>query len=100
MIIGVVGFVGSGKDTVGNILVDIGFIRDSYAAPVKDAVAVIFGWDRNQLEGAIGVDRVWREQPDPYWSEKFGKPFSPRLALQLMGTECGRNVYHPNLWVD
>ena len=43
--------------------------------------------------------RAWREQEDKWWSEKLGKPFSPRLALQLMGTEAGRDVFHPDLWV-
>jgi hypothetical protein len=25
---------------------------------------------------------------------------TPRLLLQLMGTECGRNIIHPNIWVN
>lgn len=25
---------------------------------------------------------------------------TPRLLLQLMGTECGRNIIHPNVWVN
>jgi hypothetical protein len=51
------------------------------------------------LEGDTPESRAWREQPDQWWSEKFGKEFSPRLALQLMGTEAGRDVFHPDLWV-
>jgi hypothetical protein len=51
------------------------------------------------LEGDTEVSRKWREEPDVYWSEKFGKSFSPRLALQLMGTEAGRNVFHTDIWV-
>ena len=87
MIIAFVGFAGSGKDTAGQILYNQGFIREALANPVKDAVSLIFGWSRHQLEGANSVDRQWRETPDEYWSERLGKPFSPRLALQLMGTE-------------
>lgn len=25
---------------------------------------------------------------------------TPRLLLQLIGTECGRNIIHPNIWVN
>ncbi len=99
MIIGLVGFIGSGKGTVGDILEQKGFIKDSFAKPLKDACSVIFGWPREMLEGDTEVSRKWREEPDVYWSEKFGKSFSPRLALQLMGTEAGRNVFHEDIWV-
>jgi hypothetical protein len=100
MIIGLVGFIGSGKGSVGDILsLDHNFVQDSFAAPLKDAVAIIFGWDRENVEGATPASRLWREIPDEFWSEKFGRPFTPRLALQLMGTEAGRNVFHQDLWV-
>lgn len=99
MIIGLVGFIGSGKGTVGDILEQKGFVKDSFAKPLKDACAVIFGWPREMLEGDTEVSRKWREEPDAFWSEKFGKTFSPRLALQLMGTEAGRNVFHKDIWV-
>jgi hypothetical protein len=99
MIIGIVGFAGSGKDTVGDILVDnFGFKRDSFAKPLKDACAIIFGWDRTKLEGATKEDRAWREIPDEYWSEVFNKPFTPRLALQLMGTEACRRTFGEPIW--
>jgi hypothetical protein len=100
MIIGLVGFIGSGKGTVADILTrKHGFIKESFANSVKDAVAPIFGWDRKALEGDTPESREWRETPDPWWSEKLGKPFSPRYALQLMGTESGRNVFHTDVWV-
>ncbi len=98
MIIGFVGFIGGGKGTVGQILERKGFVKDSFAAPVKDAVSVIFGWERELLEGETEKSRVFRETPDIFWSERFGEPFSPRKALQLMGTEAGRNVFHKDLW--
>ena len=100
MIIGLVGFIGAGKGTVADILVEKhGFIKESFANSVKDAVSVVFGWDRSLLEGDTVDSRAWREQPDEFWSRKLGKEFSPRLALQLMGTEAGRNVFHTDLWV-
>jgi hypothetical protein len=99
MIIGLVGFIGSGKGTVGDILEQKGFVKDSFAKPLKDACSVMFGWPRELLEGDTEVSRKWREKPDVFWSERFGKEFSPRLALQLMGTEAGRNVFHEDIWV-
>jgi hypothetical protein len=99
MLIGVVGFIGSGKGTVGDLLEENGFIKDSFAKPLKDACSIMFGWPRELLEGDTEVSRNWREEPDSFWSEKFGYFFTPRLALQLMGTEAGRNVFHQDVWV-
>ena len=100
MIVGLVGFIGAGKGTVADLLVERhGFFKESYANSLKDACSIIFGWDREMLEGATPESRAWREQKDEWWSEKLGKEFSPRLALQLMGTEAGRDVFHPDLWV-
>lgn len=100
MIIGLVGLIGSGKGTIADILVgDYSFQKESFAAGVKDACAVVFGWDRQMLEGETKESRDWREQPDPWWSEKLQHEFTPRLALQLMGTEAGRNVFHTDIWV-
>lgn len=100
MIIGLVGFIGSGKGTVADILVrKHGFHKESFANSVKDAVAPIFGWDRKMLEGDTPESRLWRETPDTWWSNALGREFSPRLALQLMGTESGRNVFHRDVWV-
>lgn len=100
MIIGLVGFIASGKGAVGDILhTDFDYVQDSFAKPLKDAVANIFGWKRELLEGATPESRLWREIPDPFWSKKFGHDFTPRSALQLMGTEAGRNVFHKDVWV-
>ena len=51
MIIGLVGFIGAGKGTVADLLVERhDFTKESYANSVKDACATIFGWDRAMLE--------------------------------------------------
>lgn len=99
MIVGLLGFIGSGKGTAGDILKDIGFTPVSFAKSVKDVAAEMFGWPRHLLEGDTEVSRKWREEPDAFWSKEFGKPFTPRYALQLMGTEVGRDVFHQDFWV-
>jgi hypothetical protein len=101
LIVGIVGFIGSGKGTVGDILVnEYGYQKMAFADPVKDATAAIFGWPRHLLEGDTEDSRAFREAVDPYWSQKFGYPVTPRWALQKVGTEAGRDVFHQNLWVD
>ena len=99
MIVGLLGFIGSGKGTAGDILKDLGFTPLSFAKGVKDVAAEMFGWPRHLLEGDTEASRKWREQPDEFWSKEFGKKFTPRLALQLMGTEVGRDVFHQDFWV-
>lgn len=99
MIVGLLGFIGSGKGTAGDILKDMGFTPISFAKGVKDITSEMFGWPRHLLEGDTQHSREWREQPDKFWSYEFGKEFTPRLALQLMGTEVGRNVFHEDFWV-
>ena len=99
MIVGLLGFIGSGKGTAGDILKDLGFTPVSFAKGVKDVAAEMFGWPRHLLEGDTEQSRQWREQPDKFWSEEFGREFTPRLALQLMGTEVGREVFHSDFWI-
>ena len=101
MLIGLVGLIGSGKDTVAARLVEQhSFKRDSFAKSLKDATANIFGWDREMLEGQTNESRKWREQPDIFWSERFGKTVTPRWILQYFGTEVCRGGMLDSVWVD
>lgn len=85
-----------------------------FADKVKDIVCSLIGCTKTQLE-----DRQFKETPlgEEWWYYKSGdtiisyhannphpyellvKP-SPRLFLQQIGTECGRNIIHPNVWVN
>ena len=99
-IIGLVGFAGSGKDTVANILNDVHqYKKLAFADTLKDAASIIFDWPRYLLEGDTEPSRTFRERPDPYWSEKFGQEFTPRMALQQLGTEACRKTFHEDIWV-
>jgi hypothetical protein len=101
MIIGVCGFIGSGKDTIADYLVNFHeFRRDSFAGTLKDAVAAVFNWDRELLEGRTKQAREWREQVDPWWAERLNMPdLTPRLVLQLWGTEVCRRGFHDDIWI-
>ena len=100
MIIGICGFIGCGKDTAADYLVNFHqFKRDSFAAPLKDAVSAVFGWDREMLEGRTKESREWREQRDEWWSNRLGTEITPRLMLQLWGTEVCRRGFHDDIWI-
>lgn len=100
MIVGISGFIGCGKGTVADQLTgQYGFRKDSFATSLKDACAALFDWPRNMLEGDTKESREWREQIDVWWAEKLKIPnFSPRLALQLIGTDALRNNFNPDIW--
>ena len=101
MIIGVCGFIGSGKDTIADYLTNFhGFRRESFANSLKDAVAYVFGWDRTMLEGRTKTAREWREQVDPWWAERLNMPnLTPRWVLQYWGTEVCRKAFHDDIWI-
>ena len=100
-LISLVGFKGSGKDTVGRFLVqNYGFKNFSFAESLKDAVASIFCWDREMIEGETAESRAWRELVDPWWSEKLGIPgFTPRYAMQNFGTDVMRRYFNEDIWI-
>lgn len=100
MIIGICGLIGSGKGTVADILVDQGFTKVSFADKLKDGVSTIFGWDRAMLEGDTDESRQWREQPDDFWCNETQMEVTPRLVLQLFGTDCMRDGFYDGVWVS
>ena len=83
-----------------------------FADKLKDIVCLLLNSTRGQLE-----DREFKEQelgeewdriissngkvylPDEYPDLEYSK-LTPRLLLQLLGTECGREIIHPNIWVN
>jgi hypothetical protein len=101
MIIGVCGFIGSGKDTIADYLVNFHeFRRESFASTLKDAVSSVFGWDRTMLEGRTKEAREWREEVDQWWAERLAMPtLTPRWVLQYWGTEVCRRSFHDDIWI-
>jgi len=88
-LIGLAGPAGSGKDTIADYLVETyDYDKMSFAAPIKDALCAMFNWDPSKLN-----DREWKEAVLP----DIGK--SPRQLMQTLGTEWGRNLVNPHLWL-
>lgn len=101
MILSLTGLISTGKDTVADYLVEYhGFARYSFASSVKDTLSVIFNWDRESLEGRTAESREWRNQVDPWWAERLGiSDFSPRIAMQCIGTDVLRNHFNDDIWI-
>jgi hypothetical protein len=79
MIVALCGRRRSGKDTVAQYLVDArGFRHHKISQPLKDALAVLFGFDADELE----TDK--KEAVHPTWG------VSPRTLMQYVGTEVFR----------
>jgi len=88
MIIGLTGKARSGKDTVASHLQEAyKFHHYWFSKPMKDACRSMFGWGDEHLYGEL------KEEVD----QRYG--ISPRVALQTLGTEWGRNTINSDLWI-
>jgi len=95
-LVGISGLAGSGKDTAGDYLVrEFDFIKIAFADPLKRIVRDIFEFSEEQLWGSSEK----RNEPDLRYPRPNGTFLAPRMALQQLGTEFGRNCY-PNVWID
>jgi hypothetical protein len=89
MIIGLTGKARSGKDTVAEHLnIAHGFNHYWYSKPMKDALRAVFGWDDEHLYGEL------KEVIDVNYG------VSPRVALQTLGTEWGRDCINKDIWIN
>lgn len=99
-IIGITGAAGAGKDTLASHLVSkYGYVRYSCADPIKDLLNARFGWKPEYWE-----DRHWKEHPQrnhgTNQSGQIWQPFSPRSWAQWLGTEVGRELAGPDVWIN
>jgi hypothetical protein len=100
-IISVSGLIGSGKNAVADYLIkEHGFVHGSFAGTLKDAVAPIFGWDREMLEGHTEESRKWRQEVDQWWAKRLNIPhLTPRWVLQYFGTNVCREHFNEDIWL-
>lgn len=100
MLIGICGLIGSGKDTIADYLVKNNqYHRYSWASPLKDITSAMFGWDREMIEGTTPENRLERDVIDSWWSDNLGFDWSPRIAMQKLGTDVLRNSLHSDIWI-
>lgn len=104
------GKLGSGKDCTFErmcALTDDLFVRHSFAAKLKQAVAALYDVSVEQLE-------EWKRDAGATTRIRFPvdglsggahsfdvtRPMTIREVLQRMGTEVGRNTFGQSFWVD
>ena len=88
-VIGLTGKAGSGKSTAARYLVEeCGYRLIKFADPIKDMLRVL-GLGYEELEGSK------KEKPCYMLGGK-----TPRLAMQVLGTEWGRHTMYPDIWVE
>ncbi len=100
-----------------------GYRIKKFADKLKDIVCLLIGCTREQLESQEFKAKelsqewwYWKLEHDggygttliPYTTKTPPKGYeglvlvktNPRLLLQLIGTDCGRNIIHPQIWVN
>lgn len=87
MIIGITGYKGHGKDSVGALLSQKGFILISFATPLKVMLLEGLRLSSEQVYGKL------KEVVDP----RYG--VTPRHMMQTLGTDWGRNLIADDLWI-
>jgi hypothetical protein len=94
---GLAGLAGSGKGACADYLVQRhGFVRVKFAGPLKAMLRALL---REMDVGPVTIERMiegnLKEVPSPYFNG-----FSPRHAMQTLGTEWGRDLIGEDFWVD
>lgn len=90
LIIGLHGPIGCGKTTIAGMLKSqIGLEEISFADPIKEVVSFLTDIPRQQLDDQAVKQRQF---PD--------SQVTIRTALQTLGTEWGRDLIDPNIWVN
>lgn len=88
-LIGIAGRAGSGKDTAGSHLVEQhGFQQYAFADPIRAMLGALGAFPAADL-----INRDTKEVVIGW----LGK--SPRQMAQTLGTEWGRELVHPQLWI-
>jgi hypothetical protein len=117
MIIGISGYIGSGKDTIANIIRDHDPSWEvvKFADKLKEVAAIILGVPRKNFE-----DRdyklselpdewnVWDKRPtsgghevEPFYNnDPVMRRMTVREFLQKLGTDAIRNGLHEDTWVN
>jgi len=103
-----------------------GYQIKKYADKLKEIVCLLIGCTRKQLEDREFKEKelgeewwyqeyinklsghyemvTYKQEPPSYVYNDDSKgaliKLTPRKLLQLLGTECGRQIIHPNIWVN
>lgn len=78
----------SGKSTAAKLFIEKGYVRHFFAKTLKDMVRCL-GLTEEHINGSL------KEEPTDLLMGK-----SPRWAMQSIGTQWGRDLIHPDIWVN
>lgn len=97
MLIGLCGFAAAGKDTAAALLInEYQFQRVAFADPIKAALLALNPYIPDPTgESFVRMSAVSEGRE---WSEVKEQPEVRRL-MQVIGTEVGRNLFDPDIWV-
>lgn len=99
MIIGINGYAGSGKDTVGEIIrmqqPKENWEIKKFAGKLKQVASIILGIPKTMFE-----DQEFKKKNLPQMWSDHGLPMTVRDFLQRLGTDALRQGLHPNTWVN
>lgn len=99
MIIGINGYAGSGKDTVGEIIrmqqPKENWEIKKFAGKLKEVASIILGIPKTMFE-----DQEFKKKNLPQMWSDHGLPMTVRDFLQRLGTDALRQGLHPNTWVN
>jgi deoxynucleotide monophosphate kinase-like protein len=102
MLIGLLGYAQSGKDSAAQTLVEEGFTRFAFADVMRDMLYAL-----NPI--VIPVDPDWGSDSsrrvrdlveERGWDNAKTDVAEIRQLMQRLGTEAGRNILGENIWVD
>ncbi|HLL29007.1 MAG TPA: hypothetical protein VKT73_15325 [Xanthobacteraceae bacterium] len=88
LVIGITGKIGAGKSTAAVEFEELGFARVRFAAPFKNMMRAL-GLNDEEIEGSL------KETPCALLGGR-----TPRHAMQTLGSEWGRDMIHPDLWIN
>jgi len=97
-LVGFSGYARSGKDTAADSLSSLNFRRISFADKLRE-----FVYEINPIIVSDGSYARLREVIDKYgWDGYKETAWATEIRhnLQVVGTECGRNMISQNIWVD
>jgi len=99
-IVAVAGYPKSGKDMLANNLINIHpiFKKEKFVYTIIDIVAILLNIYKSDLTHTeLFEDREWKENHKVTFGEKT---YTIRKLLQLIGTECFRDIISPDVWVS
>jgi len=97
MIIGLSGYAQSGKDTVANILVQHhGYKRVAFADKIRECLFALDPIISVRAEFPLHLSEYF----DDFGWEAAKKVTEVRRLMQVLGTEVGRNIIDPQLWIE